>query len=414
MMAVEAPLLLAVIARLDDPKNNLAALGLTYAVAILIESPVIMMLGASTALVQGPTSFRRLRRFGEILNGAITVGMLALLLTPAWRFIAGELIAVPPRIVALTQVALLILLPWPASIGYRRFYQGLLIRHGMTRRVAYGTVIRLATLASTTLMLFLASDLPGVWIAACGLTAGVCVEAIAARVMAAGVVRELSARRPAPSDDSITYRGIITFYTPLALTSMISLVAHPMTTFFMARARYPLESMAVLPVVNSLSFIFRALGLSYQEVGIALLARDRRNWSRVARFGAALAVGGSLAMGLIVFTPLADVWFRTLSGLPEELARFALLPARILSLLPAFSVMLSIQRTVLVHGRDTAPISWATGIEVAGIALTLAICIGPLDMVGATAATIAFIVGRWGANLYLIPACSRVIRVMRG
>jgi hypothetical protein len=35
-------------------------------------------------------------------------------------------------------------------------------------------------------------------------------------------------------------------------------------------------------------------------------------------------------------------------------------------------------------------------------------------MVGATAATIAFIVGRWGANLYLIPACSRVIRVMRG
>ncbi len=411
MMAAEAPFLAAVIARLDEPKNNLAAFGLAYAVAILVESPVIMMLSASTALVQGPTSLRRLRRFGAILNGTITAGMLLLLLTPAWRWIAGELIAVPPRVVELTQAGLLILLPWPAAIGYRRFYQGLLIRDGLTRLVAYGTVVRLITMASTTLALFLVSGLPGTWVAASGLSAGVCMEALAARLMALGVVRRLARQEP---NDEISYREIVAFYTPLALTSVISLVAHPMATFFVARARAPLESLAVLPVVNSLSFIFRAVGLSYQEVAIALLARGRRNWPPVARFGAALALGGSLAMALIVFTPLADLWFRTLSGLSDELTRFALLPARILALLPAFSVLLSIQRAILVHGRDTTPVTWATALEIGGIALTLAVGIGPLDLVGATAAAIAFIVGRWGANLYLAPPCAAVVRGLRG
>lgn len=404
MMAAEAPFLAAVIARLDEPKHNLAAFGLAYAVAILVESPVIMMLSASTALVQGPVSLRRLRRFGGVLNAAITLGMLLLLLTPAWRWLAGELIAVPSRVVELTQIGLLILLPWPAAIGYRRFYQGLLIRSGMTRRVAYGTVVRLATMAVTALGLFAGTELPGTWVAATALAFGVSMEAIAARVMATGAVRELSGTL-AEDTDHVSYRRIASFYAPLALTSMISLVAHPMVTFFMGRARFPLESLAVLPVVNSLSFIFRAVGLSYQEVAIALLARDRESWPAVRRFGNRLAVGASLTMAAIVFTPLADVWFRSLSGLSEELTRFALPPARILAVLPAFSVWLSIQRAILVQGRKTGPVTWATLLEIAGIAIALLVCIGPLGLVGATAAAVAFIAGRLGANAYLIPPC---------
>ena len=62
------------------------AFGVAHAVAILVEAPVIMILSASTALVAGAVSFRRLRRFTNTLNIAITVVMLAMLLTPAWRW----------------------------------------------------------------------------------------------------------------------------------------------------------------------------------------------------------------------------------------------------------------------------------------------------------------------------------------
>ena len=61
MMALEGPFLTALIARCVDPKFNLAAHGVAFAFAILVEAPVIMMLGASTALVDGRVSFLRLR-----------------------------------------------------------------------------------------------------------------------------------------------------------------------------------------------------------------------------------------------------------------------------------------------------------------------------------------------------------------
>jgi Na+-driven multidrug efflux pump len=412
MMSVEGPFVAAIIARLTEPKYNLAAFGVAFAVAILVESPVIMILSASTALVEGPVSFRRLRNFTFALNLAVTLAMLGLLLTPTWRVIAGAALGLPPPVVDLTQVALLLLLPWPAAIGYRRFYHGLLIRGGLTRRVAYGTVVRLAFMATTSLVLFLTTRMPGAWVGATALSAGVMAEAVISRLMVRHVVREVLSGPAgnAVSDESVTYRKISNFYAPLALTSLISLAAHPMVTFSMGHARFALESLAVLPVVNALSFIFRSAGLSYQEVAIALLARDPRNSKPVTRFAFLLAVGASLGMGLIAFTPLAWIWFRDVSNLSADLVALALAPTRILTLLPALSVLLSLQRAFLVAERKTAPITWATLIEIGGIVAGLVLLIGGLDLVGATAAALAFIFGRVAGNLYLTPPCLRVLQ----
>jgi len=407
MMALEAPFLAALIARLADPKENLAAFGVAHAVAILVESPVIMILSASTALVAGATSFRRLRRFTNTLNVGITVVMLVLLLTPAWRWLAAHAIGLPPDVVELTQWALLLLVPWPASIGYRRFYQGLLVRQGLTRLIALGTIVRLTTMAATGLLLFRFTEVPGALVGASALTVGVTLEAIGSRIMTLGVVREV---KRIVENEVLSYRRIIDFYTPLALTSVISLAVHPLVAFFMGHSLFALESLAVLPVVNSLSFIFRSIGLSYQEVAIAVMARSERNVGPAARFAVLLAAGGSITMAMIAFTPLAWIWYRDVSGLTTELTRFAILPTQILTLLPALSVLLSFQRSTLVHGRATGPLTWSTVIEVGGIIAALWLGTAGLDLVGVTAAAAAFILGRLAGNLYLIPPCARVLR----
>ena len=57
-----------------------------------------------------------------------------------FRFVTDRLIGLPADIANLTHLATSYLLFWPAAIGYRRFYQGILVRHRLTRRVAYGTV----------------------------------------------------------------------------------------------------------------------------------------------------------------------------------------------------------------------------------------------------------------------------------
>jgi progressive ankylosis protein len=432
MMALEGPFLAAIIARMGDPAFNLAAYGVAFAFAILVESPVIMLMSAATAIVEDAATYRRLRNFANALNAGATALLLFVLIPPVHRFLMTTLLGLPQPVTDLVYGSLWLLLPWPAAIGYRRFLHGVLIRSGRTRLVAYGTMLRLAGMATAAIALYLNTQLPGAWVGAIALSAGVCVEAIATRVMAIGAIRELLADEttgvhqatqstaahtaPVTSGAAATlraapgYRDLARFYYPLALTSLIGLTVHPLLTFFMGRSPAPVESLAVFPVVHALSFLFRSLAFSFQEAAIALFGRDFQNVRALARFGVTLAVVGSGGLALVAFTPLATFWFETVSGLTPELAAFAITPARILAPLPAMAVLLAFQQAVLVKGRHTRPVSAATALEVGTIAVLFSTLGWGLGLVGVTAAMLALLGGRLAGNVYLAAGVRRVLR----
>jgi progressive ankylosis protein len=184
----------------------------------------------------------------------------------------------------------------------------------------------------------------------------------------------------------------------------------PMLTFFMGRSPSPVESLAVFPVVHALSFLFSALGLSFQEAAIALLGRQCEHARPIARFGAGLALAASGGLALVAFTPLATTWFETVSGLSPELASVALTPARVVVLLPALSVILAFERAVLVQRRTTGPITAATAIEVAAIASLFPLFGWVVGMTGVTAAVLAFTGGRLASVGFLLRHAVRAIR----
>jgi hypothetical protein len=404
MMAVEGPFLAAVIARLGEPVFNLAAYGVAYSLALVIEAPVIMLMSAATALARNRASYVRLRVFTHAINAAVTLAMIATLLPPVFDWLAGDLIGLPPEVASRTHVALLILLPWPAAIGFRRLYQGVLIRHGLTRRVAYGTVARLVAMFATAFFLARHTTAEGAWVGAAALTAGVCCEAVMSRLMAAGAIRTLLEDPGEATGAASSYAALSRFYYPLALTTLLSLGIHPVVTFFVGNSRASLESLAVLPVVSALVFIFRSLGLAYQEVVIALMGDDGEGYLPLRHFGLALSIAAVGGLSLIAWTPLSDVWFRSISGLTAELAEFALAPTRILALIPGLTTLLSFQRAILVTRGTTNAITTATVIEVVGVVAVMWLAITRLDAVGAVAAAAALLIGRIGANLYLVPA----------
>ena len=403
MMSLEGPVLAALIARLPDPKINLAAYGIAFSIAILVEAPVMMLMSAATALVRDGDSYRRLRIFAHGLNALSTLPLCLLLIPPVFDVLVGGLLNLPPDVAGLTYGALWFFVPWTAAIGYRRFVHGVMIRAGATRRVAAGTLCRLGAMTGTAVVLFLLFDLPGAWMGPISLVTGVLVEAVAARWMGAAAIRRTLAipGTPVAGAGTLTYRGIVTFYYPLALTSIIGLATHPMLTFFMGRALAALESLAVFPVIGALSFIFRAIGISYQEAAIALLGNDLEHRRVVGRFAAGLALACSLGLAVFAFDPFFSLWFETVSGLAPDLAAYAWVPVMLLVPLPALSVWLSYQRAVNVLRHRTKPITMATILEIAAIALIFAVTGWGLDLVGVTAATIAFLGGRLLSNLYL-------------
>lgn len=408
LMAFEMPFLIAFIARLDDAKFNLAAFGIAGSFAMLIEAPIIMLLSASTALVSGRFSYKKLKKFTDILNGAITGIHLIVIIPPVYNFIITDIMEVPDNVARLAYIALVIFLPWSASIGYRRFYQGILIRKGLTRRVTYGTLVRFSVIAIVGLILYFAG-IPGAYVGAAAMSSAVVLEAIATRIMASGALKEVLGSDD-PENKNLNLRAISRFYAPLAMTSVLSMGVHPFVTFFLSKSYLAIESLAVLPVVVSLVFIFRSVGLSYQEVNIALLGRDKHNLDILRKYAVSLGIAVTLLVSVVAFSPLADLWFINVSGLSKELADLSYLPLQIMILLPAFTLIMSFQRSTLVLGGKTGPISVSTAIELVVIVLVLFICISIFNFTGVVAAAISFGAGRIISTIYLLPIYASVVR----
>ncbi|WP_419942371.1 hypothetical protein [Candidatus Palauibacter sp.] len=437
MMAVEGPYLAAVVARLPEPTLGLAAYGVAIAMAVLIEAPVIMLLSASTALVEDAVSYRRLRTFAHGLNAFSTLLLLLVLVPPVHRGLMIGALGLPEDLAHLTYGALWCFLPWPAAIGYRRFWQGVLIRSGRTRLVAGGTVLRLIAMSTAAIVLAVSTDLPGASVGASALSFGVVAEAVVARWMARGAIGALlgptdgaasavdpptvsadphdiaeigrvgvSTADPAagPAEGAeLRFSDIGRFYVPLALTSLIGIGIQPMLTFFMGRAASPVESLAVFPVVHSLGFLFRSVGLSFQDAVIALLGRGSEGYAQIRRFAIGLGAALSGILALIAFTPLSHFWFVHVSGLTPGLADFAIPAARVLTPVPFLGVILSLHRGTLIRNRTTGPIIVATAAEIAAVAVVFVVVGWGLGWVGATAAFTGFLFGRLTANVYLTP-----------
>lgn len=414
-MASEGPFLAAIIARLPDPTFNLAAHGVAFALAILIEAPVIMLMSAATSVVKGRESFLKLRNFSRALCLGTTGLLLVMLIPSVYDRLIIDLMGVPPEVAELTYGALWFFLPWPSAIGYRRFLQGVLIRAGNTRLVAYGTIIRLVAMVAAALVGFFVLGISGASVGALSLGTGVTVEAIVARFMTASTVRAILAGEwDDESTVTISYGDIARFYYPLALTSLIGLTVQPMLTFFMGRSVSPVESLAVFPVVHSLSFFFRSMGLAFQDTAIALMGSEFQHYRELKTFAIGLGTATTAGLALVAFTPLSDVYFVEISGLTLELAGFALRPTQVIVLLPALSVWLSLQRAILVEKRRTQHITVATAIEVATVAAVFSALGFGMDFVGATAAFSAFFAGRLMSNLYLAWGCRGLVTEARG
>jgi hypothetical protein len=401
MMALEGPYVAAIVARMPEAARGLAAFGVATSLAWLIESPIMMLLSASAALVRDRASYVALRRFAHLLNAMVTIGMIVLAVPPVFDFVAERVIGLPHDIARDAHIATTAMIFWPAAIGYRRFYQGILVRHHLTRRVAYGTIVRLVTMSITAALLAFVFELPGALVGALALLAGVVLEAFASRLMARHIVRSIVEGDVVAEGTLLRQREIARFYFPLALTSILSMALGPLVTFGLGRGLAPIESLAIWPVVNSMIFLFRSGGVAFQEVGIAL-DNDRV----VGRTALLLGSLASLALALVALTPLESFWFERLSGLSHDLATFAVWPVRILILFPLLEYVLSFQRAHWILDHRTGIVTIATAIETGTLAVALWVTLGAFNMIGAVGGAVAMLAGRVAASGYLF-ACGR-------
>jgi len=352
LMALEGPVINIVVARLADPKIHLAAYGsLIFPLALFIEAPIIMLLAASTALCKDWDAYQRIRRFTHIAGASLTVLHAAVAFTPLYGFVVRDLLGAPEEIIGPARIGLMIALPWTWAIGYRRFNQGVLIRFGHSIAVGIGTGIRLTADAAVVAIGYFLATVPGTTIASSALIAGVMAEAAYVALRVRPVVRR-HLKPAVAAGDPLTTIAFLRFYVPLSLTSVIFLGVRPILTAAISRMPDPLESLAAWPVVSGLVFLFRSVGVAYNEVVIAHVDSTGSTHA-LRRFTAGLAVATTGGILLIAATPLSRIWFQTITGLPEDLVRFAGGALWFAALLPMASALQSWFQGVVLHSRRT-------------------------------------------------------------
>jgi hypothetical protein len=95
MMAIEGPILTSLIARLTDPTHNLAAYGVAVSLAMLIESPVIMLLSMSVAMATDRLAEERLRKVMWGLNALVTAGMVVVSIPWVFDLVTLQVMQLP-------------------------------------------------------------------------------------------------------------------------------------------------------------------------------------------------------------------------------------------------------------------------------------------------------------------------------
>jgi hypothetical protein len=398
VMAIEHPMITAVIARIPNAEINLAAFGLSFSLSLIIESPIIMLFTAATALARDKCSYRILLRFTNRLAMALTLLHLGIALTPAFELIVRHLIGAPAGIVAPARRAFILMFPWTAAIAYRRLWQGVLIRFKRTRVVPFTLVSRLLLSLAVMAAGFAAGTVYGAEIGALALSAGSIASAGTAFAFYRPVGRIMETRLP--GYEPLSRRRLLSFYIPLALTTFITMLGQPLVAVGLARAAQPLASLAAWPVLMGAMFIGRALGLSFQEVVVALL-EDAGSFRSLRSFALRLGLLLTVMMAGFTFSPAARFWFARVAGLNPRLADFVLTPVRIMIFIPALEAALSFLRGVQVHLRRTALITRSVLLNVGVLSAVLFAGTSLLSLSGAAVAALALTAALMADSLFL-------------
>jgi progressive ankylosis protein len=358
-MALGDPLTTTTLAHLPDTRSNLAAVGVAKTIAIFCESPIIMLLHASNALAPSQASRRALWKFTLIASGGMSL-LLALATIPAVFRIVGEgWLGVVPILSDRVRLIMTIAILWPFAIGWRRYFQGLLIHSGQSHAVAQAGIIRLLVVIGILAGGFWL-QISGAVVAAMSLVWGVIAEAVAATYLAqkcgATQLPELRSRSDLPGD----LAGVWKFYAPLGGTMLLVWGARSALVGVVARAvdgeialaAWPASWGLVLVVANSTRMVQQVIIRNRQAIA------DRT----LVLFAVSVGIVGALVLLILVANPASDRAIGWFIGKDLELidrVRPVLLMCGLMPLL--VSLQNAIQGFLVSEGR-TWMINYATWV----------------------------------------------------
>ena len=393
MMVLEPSVINIGLGRTTEAELALAAYGVAFSLALLVEAPILMLLDASVARATDRVAFALIRRFALVLGLVVTAIGLLVSLTPLYVLIVERLMNIPPNVAAEARPTLQILAFWSLPIAWRRANQGVLIRVQKTASISIATAIRLVTLAGAMFLGMALLPEQGAVVAGLAMVLSVTVEAVLITVAVQSVLGagDLPADAAEAGTSVLTLPALWRFYRPLGMTTILRQTTRPVLNAGIAAASMPVASLAAWPVVWGFTMLITGPAWSLQQLTTAL-ATDKMAYRRVRGFSLALSAILSLIVGLVAFTPLYGVVMGGIYNLSPELQALARPAMQLLAIYPLIMGGQSLLRGALIRVGCTSEVRAAMTANVLTLLGTVVlglVILSPTGVVLAAAATLA-------------------------
>ncbi len=401
-MAIESPIALSVISRMPNAEINAAAFQPMMALALLIESPIIDLLTTSTTLGKDRQHYEQLSRFVWRLMLFVTVVHALVTATPIYGLVTLNLINLEPAVADAARIGLLIMIPWSAFIGWRRYLQGLMIRNGQTRLIGFGTAIRMLTMGIVSISLFTFTGQGSVTIVAIALVASVAAETGFTHLASRAVIREQLAFDD-PNLTPLSQPFLAKFHFPLTATTMMTILSQPLVSAALARSPEKTLALASFQIASSIIWLHRTVVFALPEVVITLYRKGQAD-AKLKKFCLLVGFATSGVLTLTAVTNLDSWIFRKLLGVQNEtLIQQAHLCLMLSCLLPFFGAVQSYLRGVLAAHHLT--VSRLAAIFVALACMLTALAVGVvLKWPGVVTASLALTLAQVAEFVVLVRA----------
>jgi Na+-driven multidrug efflux pump len=394
MMVLEPSIINIGLGRTAGSELALAAYGVAFGLALLVEAPIIMLLDASVARASDREAFAVVRRFTVVLGLFVTALGLTLAFTPLYGLIVIDLMNIPPDVAATARPTMQILSIWPFPVAWRRAHQGVLIRTKRTAIITVATGVRLFSLASALVVGLMLFPEQGAVIAGTAMVFSVTVEAIVVTWATRPVLRSPDYQSDAQSEEAtpLTMRSLWRFYRPLAMTTILRQTSRPMLNAGIAAAEMARASLAAWPVAWGFAILLTGPAWSLQQLSTALVT-NRAAYRRVRGFALSLGAIFSALLGLVAFTPLYDLVMGGIYNLSPALQALSRPALQILVIYPLIMGAQALYRGVLIRTGRTGDVRTAMAVNVATLALTLVVGVTLLSPTGVVLAAAAVVAG---------------------
>jgi hypothetical protein len=394
MMVLEPSTINIALGRTADPELALAAYGVAFSLALLVEAPIIMLLDASVARSSNRTAFVVIRRFTLGLGLIVTAIGLIVSLTPLYSLIVEDLMNIPADVAARARPTTQILSFWSLPIAWRRAHQGVLIRAKRTAVITIATGVRLVSLAGGLFGGLLLMPDRGAIVAGLAMDLSVTIEALVITLATRPVLHSDSFQPDASEEEepSLNLQSLWRFYRPLAVTTILRQSARPVLNVGIAAAEMARASLAAWPVTWGFTILIAGPAWSLQQLTTALAA-DEVAYRRVRIFALTLSAVFALLLGLVAFTPLYGLVMGGIYNLSPELQDLARPAVQWMVFYPLLMGAQSLLRGVMIRGGCTGAVRAAMTANVLTLAGSILVGILVFSPTGVVLAAIATLTG---------------------